>query len=160
MTFTPEKQPLETFSVEEGYIIGTVFFLELWPLVEPKIIEEDRITGTYTLFFLEVCSWNEYCAEWNEAVRRVTDIPKTKQPTLQLSLPQIFQCTLEFCKLHNKQYENRLIYVVKILESMKEVPQQYQVEWGLWGKAVRYAQDYFINNNDFNWNANPAWPYK
>ncbi|MGL4348269.1 MAG: hypothetical protein ACRCSV_02255 [Chlamydiales bacterium] len=147
-----EKQRSETFSVEEGYLTYGIFFGKLCPLIESKVIKEKQ--DFYNFFCLEICSWNEYCAEWNEAVYRVTNIPKEQQLTLQLSLSQIFECTLECCKLHNKHCENKVINSVKILEGMKEVPEQYQVEWKIWQEAVSNTQRNSIHYDNFDWHAN------
>lgn len=153
MTFVPETQGSKTFSVEEGHLINAVFFELMIPLIESKVIEKDEIEF-YHFFCDQICSWNEYSAEWNEAVYRATNIPKDQQLTAQLSLSQLFRCTLEFCKLNNKHYENRLIYIVKILEAMQEAPQQYPLEWDIRQKAVQYAQKNSIHYDDFDWNAN------
>src|SRR5579862_4175210 len=100
---TPQKPIPKTFSVEQAYIICTYFFPNLWPLVEPKVMEEERLLGTYSFFFIDICSGDSHFdeapyAEWNEAVRRATHIPKEEQRILQLSLPEIFSCVIEFCK--------------------------------------------------------------
>jgi hypothetical protein len=54
-------------------------------LVEPRVIEEEQKLGTYSLFFIEVCSGDECYAEWNEAIRRVLHIPITEDtPEIEL----------------------------------------------------------------------------
>lgn len=155
----PDKQPSETFSVEEGYVIGTVFFLELWPLLEPKITEKEEWTGTYSLFFLIVCSGGECSAEWNEAVERAMHIPKENQKTLRLTVSEIFSCALEFCKLHNERYENNISYAVNLLEAMQKNPESYRVEWNIWEKIIKDTKTKHIDIEEFDWSAElPTWP--
>ncbi|HEV3269895.1 MAG TPA: hypothetical protein VGZ69_04515 [Candidatus Rhabdochlamydia sp.] len=156
---TPPKQVPETFSVEQAYVIGMLFFLNLWPLVEPRVIEEEQKLGTYSLFFVEVCSGDECYAEWNEAIRRVLYIPKEEQRLLQLSLSEIFLCTLEFCKLHNERYESRIAYAVHLLESMKKDPKSYKTEWAVWQDVVEQTVNKYMNSNEFDWSDElPTWP--
>ena len=155
---TPSKQIPTTFSVEQSYVIGMLFFLRLWTLVETRITEEERSLGTYSLFFITVCSGDECYAEWNEAIRRALHIPKEEQRTLQLSLPEIFLCALEFCKLHNERYESRIAYAVHLLESMKEEPENYKEEWAVWQDVVEQAVNKYMNNSGFDWSAElPTW---
>ena len=156
---TPPKQIPETFSIEQAYVIGMLFFLNLWPLVEPRVIEEEQELGTYSLFFIEVCSGDECSAEWNEAIRRALSIPKEEQRALQLSLPEIFSCSLEFCKLHNERYRSEIAYAVYLLESMRKDPKNYKEEWGVWHGVVEQAVNKYMNSNEFNWSAErPTWP--
>ena len=155
---TPPKQIPKTFSVEQSYVIGTLFFLELWPLVEPRVVEEERLHGVYSLFFIEVCSGGESYAEWNEAIRRILHIPKEKQRTLQVSLPEIFSCALEFCKLYNERYNFKIAYAVHLLESMKEDPESYKKEWTVWQDVIEQTVSKYMNSNDFDWSAElPMW---
>lgn len=149
----------EKITIPQSYNIGTCFLVELWPLIEPKVLEEDKLTGTYTLFFLDICCYDEYCAEWNESVRRVTQIPKEQQLNLYISLAQAFECTLEFCKLYNNHYQDEIIYSIQLLESMKQDPKKHQIEWSLWKKSIKYVIDKADDDN-FDWLAKPAWPYE
>lgn len=110
----------EKFTVEQAFTISMLFFYELWSLVEPRVLDQERITGTYSLFFETVCTGEECSAEWNEAIYRFMKIPKEKQRNLKLTLEKIFCCAIEFCKHHNERYENRLSFAVQLLESMKK----------------------------------------
>ncbi|PWU15981.1 MAG: hypothetical protein C5B45_01520 [Chlamydiae bacterium] len=156
---TPQKQIPETFSVEQAFTINIYFFLNLWPLVEPRVIEEEQKLGTYSLFFIEVCSGYECYAEWNEAIRRAMRVPKEEQKTLQLCLSDIFSCVIEFCKLHNEIYESEISYAVHLLESMKKNPENYKSEWEIWQKIVAVVVDKHMDSNGFNWSDRlPGWP--
>jgi hypothetical protein len=155
---TPPNQIPETFSVEQAFVIGMLFFIHLWPLVKPRIIEEEHLKKTYSLFFVTVCSGDECCAEWNEAIRRALHIPKEEQRTLRLSLPEIFSCALEFCKLHNERYESKIAYAVQLLEAMKEDPEKYKAEWSVWQDAVEQTVNKYMNSNGFDWSDElPSW---
>ena len=160
---TPSKQIPKTFSVEQSYVICTLFFIHLWPLVEPRVVEEERLHGVYSLFFIDICSGDKYFdmaphAEWNESIRRSMGILKEEQKTLQLSLPEIFSCALEFCKLHNERYESKIAYAVHLLESMKEEPEKYKEEWAVWQDVIKQTVSKYMNNSGFDWSAKlPMW---
>ena len=155
---TPPQQTPTTFSVEQSYVIGMLFFLHLWPLVEPRITEEERSLGTYSLFFRTVCTSDDCYIEWNEAIYRAMHVPIEKQKILQLSLPEIFLCALEFCKLHNERYESRIAYAVHLLESMKEDPEGYKEEWAVWQDAVEQTISKYMDSDWFDWPDDPsAW---
>ncbi|MEK7339838.1 MAG: hypothetical protein AABZ92_03895 [Verrucomicrobiota bacterium] len=147
---TPKQIP-ETFSVEQAFSINILFFLNLWSLVEPKVIEEERLTETYSLFFIIVCSGGEASAEWNEAIRRALSIPKEEQKALQLSLPEIFSCSLEFCKLHNERYKSEIAYAVHLLESMKKDPENYKAEWAVWQDVIAQTVNKYMDSDAFDW---------
>ena len=147
----PPKQIPETFSVGQAFTINIYFFLNLWSFVEPKVIEEERLDGIYSFFFIEICSGYECYAEWNEAIRRALHVPKEKQRSLQLSLPEIFSCSLEFCKLYNERYNSKIVYAVDLLESMRKDPENYKTEWAVWQKIITVIVDKHMNDDDFNW---------
>lgn len=158
---TPQKQIPGTFSVEQAFSINILFFLNLWPLVEPKVIEEEQKLGTYSLFFIDVCSGGEASAEWNEAIHRTLHVPEEEQRKLQLSLPEIFSCSLEFCKLHNERYHSKIMYVVDLLKSMKKDPSQYEQEWAVWQDVVEQTVNKYMDSNAFDWSDElPTWPNK
>ncbi|MGB7127869.1 MAG: hypothetical protein WBD50_02110 [Candidatus Rhabdochlamydia sp.] len=151
-----QKQIPETFSVEQAYVIGMLFFLELWPLVEPRVIEEERLHGVYSLFFIDICSGDKYFgeaphAEWNEAIRRTLHISKEEQKKLRLSLPEIFSCIMEFCKVHNERYNFKIAYAVHLLESMKKDPKNYKEEWAVWQETIEEPLDKYMDDDGFNW---------
>ncbi len=148
---TPSKPIPETFSVGQAFNINIYFFLNLWPLVEPKVIEEERLFRIYSLFFIEVCSGYECYAEWNEAVRRAINIPKEEQRILQLSLAEIFSCALEFCKLHNEYYNSKITYAVQLLEAMRKDPEKYKAEWTVWHNMVAVIVDKYMDDDEFDW---------
>jgi hypothetical protein len=155
---TSSNQIPKAFSVEQAFVIGMVFFLNLWPLVEPKVVEEEQKLGMYSLFFVLVCSGDSYFgeaphAEWNEAIHRALHIPKEGQRKLQLSLPEIFLCVLEFCKLYNERYDSKIEYAVRLLEAMREDPENYKAEWAVWQDAYEQMVKKYMNSNSFDWSA-------
>lgn len=143
----------KTFSVEQSYVISMLFFLHLWPLVEPKITEEERLLGSYCLFFIVACSGDNCSVGWSEAIRRTLRIPKEKQKTLQLSLSDTFSCALEFCRLHNELYDSKITYAVHLLESMKEKPEYHKNEWAVWQDVVEQMVNKYMDGNSFDWSA-------
>ena len=156
---TPQKQIPETFSVEQAFTINILFFLNLWPLVEPRVVEEEQKLGTYSLFFIDVCSGGEASAEWNESVRRAMHVLKEEQKTLQLCLSDIFSCVIEFCKLHNEIYESEISYAVHLLESMRKDPSQYEQEWTVWQDVVEQTVNKYMDSDAFDWSDElPTWP--
>ncbi|MGL4348045.1 MAG: hypothetical protein ACRCSV_01100 [Chlamydiales bacterium] len=151
----------EKFTVEQAFTISMLFFYELWSLVEPKVLDQERITGTSSLFFVTICTGDESSAEWNEAIYRFMKIPKEKQRNLNLTVDETFDCAIEFCKHHNKRYENRLFYAVVLLESMKKHPELHQDEWKCWDKAIKDTVENYMNDDSFNWfDELPTWPEK
>ncbi|HEV3269897.1 MAG TPA: hypothetical protein VGZ69_04525 [Candidatus Rhabdochlamydia sp.] len=154
---TPKQIP-ETFSVVQAYVIAMLFFLELWPLVKPKVIEEEQKLGIYSLFFVLVCSGDSYFgeaphAEWNEAIHRALHVPKEEQRKLQLSISEIFLCVLEFCKLYNERYDSKITYAVHLLESMKKKPENYKAEWVVWQDVCIQTVNKYMNSDSFDWSA-------
>jgi hypothetical protein len=152
------KQIPETFSVEQAYIICTYFFPNLWPLVEPKVTEEEQLHGVYSFFFIDICTGEKLFgdapyAEWNEAIRRTLHISKEEQKTLQLSLPEIFSCVIGFCKLYNERYNSKIACAVDLLESMRKAPENYKAEWVVWQEIVAAVVDNDMNNDEFDWSS-------
>lgn len=141
----------KTFSIEKAYVISMLFLLHLWPLVEPTLTEEERSLGIYCLFFLVACSGDKCSAEWHDAIHRALHIPKEEQATLELSLPGIFSCALEFCKLHNDRYDSKVSYAVRLLESMQRDPKSYKAEWAVWKDVVEQVVKKHMNSKSFEW---------
>ncbi len=104
-------------------------------------------------FFVEICSTYDCYAEWNEAINRTLQIPKEDQKTLQLSLPEIFSCTIEFCKIFNERCNFKIAYAVDLLESMKKDPESHKREWSIWQKMVKEISDDYESKDNFNWEA-------
>ena len=155
---TPPKQIPGTFSVEQAYVIGMLFFLNLWPLVKPRVIEEERLHGVYSLFFILVCSGDSYFgeapyAEWNEAIRQALHVPKEEQRKLQLSISEIFLCVLEFCKLYNERYDSKIAHTVDLLESMRKAPENCKAEWAVWQDVCIQTVNKYMNSDSFDWSA-------
>lgn len=143
----------KTFSAEQSYVISMLFFLHLWPLVEPNLTEEERFLGSYCLFFIVVCSGDKCSVEWDEAICRALHIPKEAQKTLQLSPPEIFSCILEFCRIQNKRYDYKMMYAVHLLESMKKEPEQHKDEWAIWQDVVEQMVNKYMDSKGFDWSA-------
>jgi uncharacterized protein YdaU (DUF1376 family) len=143
----------KTFSIEKAYVISMLFFFHLWPLVEPTLTEEERSLGVYCLFFLVACSGDKCSPEWNESIRRALHIPQEEQRELELSLPEIFSCTLEFCRLHNERYDSKISYAVHLLESMQKNPKNHKVEWAIWQDVIEQVVKKYMNSKSFDWSS-------
>lgn len=148
----------QTFSVEQGFAIGLIFFLDLWPLVEPQalLLDGDKPV-LHDLFFRDVCLGYEVSAEWNEAVLRVTGIPRESQRNLKLTEKDVFLCAIEFAKFYNERWESSIDYTVHFLESMKKDSKNHQKAWAVWQKA----KDDFMSGRttfyDLDWTAVLPW---
>jgi len=125
------------YTADQGYAIGLVFFLDLWDLLEPEVekLPGDNTLILHELFFREVCLGFEASAEWIESVFRVTRASRKQQHELLMSEADLFACALEFCKMHNERWEHILNYTVLKLESMRDHPVRYLVEWEIWKKV-------------------------
>ncbi|QZA58490.1 hypothetical protein [Candidatus Rhabdochlamydia porcellionis] len=157
---TPPRQNSETFSVGQAFNLNIFFLLGIWPLVEPKVLEEEQKLGLYSFFFIDICSTYDCHAEWNEAIRLVLHVPKEEQRTLQLSLSDIFSCIMEFCKIFNERCNFKIAYTVDLLESMRKNPKNHEREWAIWQDMVKeIADDHEGKNNYFNW-ADTLSPWK
>lgn len=55
---TPEK-----FNVKQAFTISMLFYELCSFLVEPRVLDQECITGTYSLFFETVCTGGEYSTE-------------------------------------------------------------------------------------------------
>ena len=146
------KQISETFSVGQAFNLNIFFLLGIWPLVEPKVIEEEQKLGLYSFFFIDICSTYDCHAEWNEAIRLVLHVTKEEQRTLQLSLSDIFSCIIEFCRIFNERCNFKIAYTVDLLESMRKNPKTHEKEWAIWQEVVTRISDKYMNReDDFNW---------
>jgi hypothetical protein len=150
----PSQQIPETFSVEQAFHINIFFLVDIWPLVEPKVIKEEQNSGLYSFFFIEVCSTYDCHSEWNEAIRLVLHISKEEQKTLQLTLPEIFSCVIEFCKIFNERCNFKIAYAASLLESMRKSPENHKTEWAIWQEVVTKVAYDFMNKDNFNWSDN------
>lgn len=149
----------QTVSVEEGFVISLIFFLDLWSIIKPNVLTlSGDSPSTHKLFFLDVCTGFESSAEWNEAIFRSKKIPKQSQKQLKLNMDDLFLSATEFCKLHNERYEGRLDYALHLLESMKNDPKKYLPEWTVWKNAINKVLVEHITLCDFDWSDElPEW---
>ena len=144
----------QEFSVEQGFAISLIFFLDLWVLVEPHTSLLDENTSfTHGLFFCSVCTGFETSAEWNEAVFRAKRVSKEKQKTLKLNNEDLFLCAIEFAKLHNERWKSAIDYTVHLLSSMQKNPKNYQEEWAIWEKAKNDFMNKRVTFSNFDWSA-------
>lgn len=148
----------EEVSVEEGFVISLIFFLDLWSIIKPAVLASKADLIVNELFFLDVCTGYESSAEWNEAVFRAKKILKQNQRQLKLTMGDLFLCTIEFCKLHNERWESKLDYTVHLLESMKKNPKEHSVEWDVWKNAINQVLVKHATLCDFDWSDElPEW---
>lgn len=148
----------QAFSVEQGFAISLIFFLRLWPDIEPQalLLDDDKLI-THKLFFRDVCLGYEVSAEWNQAVFRATEIPKENQRSLKLTEKDVFLCAIEFAKLHNEHWESEIDYTVHFLESMKKDPKEHQKAWAIWKKAKEDFMSGRTTFYDLDWSAEFPW---
>ncbi len=143
------------YSVEQGYAIGLVFFLDLWDLLEPEV---KKLSGSNTLivhklFFRDVCIGFEASAEWIESVFRITHATREEQKKLLISESEIFACSLEFCKMHNERWKHILDYTVERLDSMRKHPALHAREWAIWEKTKNDILSKRTTFYAINWSA-------
>ena len=123
--FSTEKE----VSVEQGFHIANLFFIDLFCISRPK--EEELGSDSIILEY-----GSSYPAEWNEAVFRVTKIPKCQQKETLISLENLFPCLMEFANIFHKRWELGASYLMNWLESMQKDPEAFPSEMQLWKNAV------------------------
>ncbi|MFS8564299.1 MAG: hypothetical protein LVR00_08365 [Rhabdochlamydiaceae bacterium] len=133
-----------TFSMEHGFNITLYFFNYLWSFFKEEIKIREALSphDCHEIFFRDVCMGFESSPHWNEAVSRMKGIPKEKQRSLRLTEKEVFLCTVEFCKLWNEIFRERIAgsnidALQHLLESMQTKPEQHAEEWAIWEKAIR-----------------------
>ena len=129
----------ERVSIGKGLLICKLFFYRLWPLIEPKLPPKNLETMTYEMheiFCSTVCRGERASVEWIEAVHRVKQFSKEQQENAQLSLEDLFSCMVEFCKIYDKRYDSELDFLLQLLASMKQSPEQYLAEWKVFKEAI------------------------
>lgn len=137
-------------SILQGFNVCLLFYLNLWPLTEPKTRAMNKEEQeAHILFFVDICAGLKSCGDWNEAIFRITGIPKEEQKKeLGLSRKQLLSCTIGFCRLYNEALKGLLSFTLKKVQAMQEHPKGYPLEWSLWKQAVadsyiRHAKSWF-----------------
>lgn len=152
MNITPSEEESwgeKKFSVEKGYYICLAFFVNIWSYYERKVVNIPE-KDIYKLFFCTICgSAIDSEIDWNDAIFHTLGIVKENQRGLKLSAKELFLCSIEFCKIHNDRFGNKLADIVSLLKAMLKKPDQYSIEWSLWTKAFCKIEEY--SNFDFNW---------
>ncbi len=124
------------YTLDQSYAIGLIFLIDLWPIFEPMIEAsegDDKIM--HVVFFTSVCSGFESSREWVEAVTRAKNISQEEQKDLELSEADIFSCACEFSKLYNERWKGDIDDIIRLLDEMKNHPEEHQNEWKIWDKA-------------------------
>lgn len=126
--FSTEKE----VSVEQGFNIVNLFLIRLYFLIEPKAKKEDCFDDCFILLEYGYA----YPAEWNEAVFRVTKIPKEQQKKINVPIEIIFSCLIEFAKIFHKRWDYTISYLINILEAISKDPHAFPAEIKLWKEVV------------------------
>lgn len=140
-------------TVEEGYNICLIFFLRIWPLIEPKLGPLDsEVFRSHSLFCEVVCFEAESYMEWHDAVFRGAGVRSIDEMTPEryesdfdpssarkLSLNAIFLSVIEFCRIYHEKYQEHgsgLPYLLELLQSMTKGFDEHPEEWKIWKRAV------------------------
>ncbi|MEK7339397.1 MAG: hypothetical protein WBD50_04090 [Candidatus Rhabdochlamydia sp.] len=147
--FSTEKE----VSVEQGFHIAMLFFQDLYPLVAPHFSQDPKEQTILSLHEI-VLTWGyEYPAEWNEAVFRLTKIPKWQQKEINIPIEILFPCVIEFTKIFHKRLKYELNYLMNLLEAIQKDPDGFPIETRLWKKAIKDSYSARTLHVDFNWNS-------
>jgi hypothetical protein len=132
---------MRTLSLVQAYTVCLHFYNELWPSIEPKLVEFDvDAASVHELFFLSICTGIECSALWIEAVFRVKKVPKKEQRKgLSLTVDETFLCTIEFCQVCKDLYKWDLGYTLNLLSSMLVNPEKHSLEWSIWRNEVNHV---------------------
>ncbi|VHO04427.1 hypothetical protein [Candidatus Rhabdochlamydia sp. T3358] len=146
--FSTEKE----VSVEQGFYIAMLFFEDLYPLVAPHFSQDPKEQTILSLHGI-VLTWGyEYPAEWNEAVFRLTKIPKWQQKEINIPVEILFPCVIEFTKIFHKRFEYRLDYLMGLLEAIQKDPDGFPIETRLWKQVIKDSYSARALHVDFDWN--------
>lgn len=123
--FSTEKE----VSVEQGFHIANLFLMDLLFVIKPK--EEDLGSGSIPLEY-----GFSYPAEWNEAVFRVTKVPKCQQKETLIQIEVLFFCVMEFINIFHKRWEPGASYLMNWLGFIQKNPNAFPSEMRLWKNAI------------------------
>lgn len=129
----------DTLSVEKGLAVCKAFFFRLWPLIESRSVSQKSSQEAYEdtkIFCQSICQGKGSSAEWNEAIFRAIQISKENQREFKLTADDLFVCIIEFCQIYDKRYESNLHFLIQLLQSMKQSPNNYREEWHLLKKSI------------------------
>ncbi len=140
-----------------GYNIGLIFLLRIWPTIAQKYSCESE--EAHQLFFETVCFEAESYEEWGKAIYRALKdsvaestlddflrkfaytrkIDSDDKSDFLLSEKEIFQVTIEFCKVYSEQYHKHyklnLQHAIDYLLNMKNESHS-DVAWNTWKFTV------------------------
>ncbi|MEK7340489.1 MAG: hypothetical protein WBD50_04105 [Candidatus Rhabdochlamydia sp.] len=150
--FSTEKK----VSVEQGFNIAMLFFEDLLPLITPMIDSLDHwVSYNYTLL-----DGYEYPAEWNEAVSRVTNIPKLQQKNVNIPIKVLFSSLIEFSKIMHARFDFELDYLLDLLEAIQKNPRKFPLEAKLWEEVIKNSYSTRSLHREFHWDSSlPDTPY-
>lgn len=149
-------------SIEQAFTVCVCFFVDLWDLIDPMLPspKDEGIHASHYLFCRIVCleAMSDVDAvspaAWNEAVYQSMNIPKENQKNYKLSLEEILECMIKFCKIYNHKCESELKFLIDLLESLKQDHRNYPKEWLMLKKIFAKVLRDQINIMDFDWNVN------
>ncbi|HEV3269752.1 MAG TPA: hypothetical protein VGZ69_03790 [Candidatus Rhabdochlamydia sp.] len=136
-------------SVEHGFNIAMLFFEDLLPLITPMIDSLDHwVSYNYTLL-----DGYEYPAEWNEAVFRVTNIPKLQQKNVNIPIEVLFSSLIEFSKIMHARFDFELDYLLDLLEAIQKNPSKFPLEVKLWEEVIKNSYSTRSLHREFHWDS-------
>lgn len=145
--FSTEKE----VPVEQGFNIAMLFFEDLYPLVTSHFSQDPKEQTILSLHEI-VLTWGyEYPAEWNEAVFRLTKIPKWQQKEINIPIEILFPCVIEFTKIFHKRLKYELNYLMNLLEAIQKDPNGFPIETRLWKQVIKDSYSVRTLNEDFDW---------
>lgn len=146
----------EGFSIEQGFNTCLLFYINLWPIIEPRINQlgeyDEKI---HALFFVDICTGFECSGDWNVVIQRITKVSKEDQKKgLKLSETELLLCTVEFCKYYNEIFNGHLEFILNLVESMRNHPEEHPLHWALWKRAL--ADSFKVKVvSEFDWSRGP-----
>lgn len=147
--FSTEKE----VSVEHGFNIAMLFFEDLMPLIASIF---DSSLDLWLPYNNALIDGYEYPAEWNEAVFRVTSIPKLQQRETNIPIEALFSSLIEFSKIMHARFDFALDYLLDLLEAIQKDPSKFPLETRLWEKTIKNSYSTRSLYREFDWDSSLA----
>lgn len=144
--FSTEKE----VSVEHGFNIAMLFFEDLMPFITSMF---DSSLDLWLPYNYTLIDGYEYPAEWNEAVFRVTNIPKLQQREKNIPIEVLFSSLIEFAKIMHARFDFQLDYLLDLLEAIQKNPSRFPLETRLWEKAIKNSYSKRSLYREFDWDS-------
>jgi hypothetical protein len=139
--------------VEHGFNIAMLFFEDLMPLIASIF---DSSLDLWLPYNNALIDGYEYPAEWNEAVFRVTNIPKLQQRETNIPIEALFSSLIEFSKIMHARFDFAFDYLLDLLEAIQKEPSRFPLETRLWEKVIKNSYSTRSLYREFDWDASLA----